>query len=142
MTEWIAKTYPEVLLISGNVATAEGAFRLYNAGANVIKVGVGGGSLCTTRIETGCGVPQLTALDNCYRKSLTWANEESDDWEFDPNPIGRKFKIIADGGIRRAGDIVKALCFADAVMLGNMLAGTDEAPGDIVTIDGKYTSTK
>lgn len=154
MTEHIAKTYPEVLLISGNVATGPGALRLHNAGADVIKVGVGGGSLCTTRIETGNGVPQLTALDDCYQASdpheyrdiSKFSNiDETKGWEFVTEhnmdfyrrPKNRRFKIIADGGIRRAGDIVKALCFADAVMLGNMLAGTDEAPGDIITIDGK-----
>ncbi len=120
MTRHIADKYPQLLLISGNVATAWGALRLYNAGADVIKVGVGPGSLCTTRIETGNGVPQLTALNNVFDSSFEGSIEN------------RKFKIIADGGIRQAGDIVKALVYSDAVMLGNLLSGTDEAPGDII----------
>lgn len=121
MVEKIAKNYPGVLLIAGNVATAGGARRLYNAGADVIKVGIGPGSLCTTRIETGTGVPQMTALYDVYRESLGTHAINYD----------RKFKIIADGGIRSSGDCVKALCFSDAVMLGSMLAGTDETPGDV-----------
>jgi IMP dehydrogenase len=120
-TEYIAKKYPDVLLISGNVATKAGARTLYNAGANVIKVGIGPGSLCTTRLETGNGVPQLTALADVYEYSLGTDTGS-----------GRGFKIIADGGISKAGDIVKALCFSDAVMLGNLLAGTDEAPGHVI----------
>jgi IMP dehydrogenase len=121
MTEYIAKKYPETLLIAGNVATGRAAKRLVNAGADVIKVGIGPGSICSTRIETGNGVPQLTALDDVYSK------------------INGKAKIIADGGIKSAGDCVKALCFSNCVMLGNLLAGTDEAPGDTITIDGlKY----
>lgn len=124
MTSWIAKKYPEVLIISGNVATKTGALRLYNSGADVIKVGIGGGSLCTTRIEAGNGVPQLTALEEVYRASLPYAHSVTS--------RERKFKIIADGGVRRAGDLVKALCFSDTVMLGNLLAGTDETPGQII----------
>lgn len=120
MTSWIAKKYPDVLIIAGNVATRSGALRLYDSGANVIKVGIGGGSLCTTRIETGNGVPQLTALEEVYESS------KAHHWSATGE---RRFKIIADGGIRRAGDIVKALCFSDAVMLGKLLAGTDETPG-------------
>lgn len=131
MTEYIAKNCPDALLISGNIATREGAMRLYNAGANVIKVGIGGGSLCTTRIETGAGVPQLTALEDVFNASVLYGNN--------PHhlPSNRKFKIIADGGIREGGDLVKGLCFSDAVMLGNLLAGTDETPGNILYIDGK-----
>ena len=122
MTTRIAKKYPHVLLIAGNIATKNGALALVGSGADVIKVGVGGGSLCTTRIETGNGVPQLTALMNVYE-----AHQKV------------QFAMIADGGIRRAGDIVKALCFSEAVMLGNVLAGTDEAPGTVITIDNsKY----
>lgn len=136
MTSWIAKKYPEVLIISGNVASKSGALRLYNSGAHVIKVGIGGGSLCTTRIETGNGVPQLTALEEVYEASKVYEEKVLTDENYDYSPYRssvfngeRKFKIIADGGIRRAGDIVKALCFADTVMLGNLLAGTDETPG-------------
>ena len=132
MTSYIATKYPEVLLIAGNVSGWPGAQTLYNAGADVIKVGVGPGSLCTTRLETGNGVPQLSALASVYdyaTESFTIKDKT------DRKPA--KFKIIADGGIKYAGDIVKALCFSDAVMLGNLLAGTDEAPGNIIRADGK-----
>lgn len=141
MVERIAKGFPDVLLIAGNVATASGARRLYNAGADVIKVGIGPGSLCTTRIETGNGVPQITALHDVFQESSTvdlgdiqyqdYSLEEIEDLQRKTNALNRKFKIIADGGIREAGDCAKALVFADAVMLGSMLAGTDEAPGEI-----------
>ncbi len=130
MVEYIAKTYPEVLLIAGNVATAGGARRLYEAGANVIKVNVGSGSLCTTRIETGNGVPSMTALHDVFYESLNWNGAPI------CNKNKRKFKIIADGGLRKAGDLVKSLCFSDAAMLGGLLAGTDEAPGNIVEFNG------
>jgi IMP dehydrogenase len=112
----------DILIIAGNVATADGALRLAKAGADVIKVGVGPGSLCTTRIETGNGVPQLTAIAHVHD-----AREQS----------GASFRIIADGGIRNAGDIVKALCFSEAVMVGNLLAGTQEAPGELTMVDGR-----
>jgi IMP dehydrogenase len=103
-----------ITIIAGNVATRSGARRLWEAGADIVKVGIGPGSLCTTRIETGCGVPQLTAIMDVAELR----NEAF---------IGRK--IIADGGIKNAGDCVKALCFADMVMIGNLFAGCDEAPG-------------
>jgi len=125
MVHHIKMKLPEALIIAGNVATYDGAKDLAAVGADVIKVGIGPGSLCTTRVETGNGVPQLTALEDA-RKGL------NDGGHYD-------VKIVADGGIKRAGDVVKALCFADAVMLGNMLAGCPEAPGDIITIsDKKY----
>lgn len=117
MTEYIAKIAPDALLIAGNVATASGCKRLTDAGADVIKIGIGPGSLCSTRIETGNGVPQLTALQECFSTS---------------------HKIIADGGIRSSGDVIKSLCFSDAVMLGNMIAGTDETPGHDIVIDGQH----
>ena len=120
MCEYIAQTYPSVLLIGGNVATPEGAVDLMNAGVDVGKCGCGGGSLCSTRIETGNGVPQLSALDDIY-KSLNKCS----------------MKILADGGLKKPGDLTKCLCFSHAVMLGNLLAGTDEAPGDIILVDGK-----
>lgn len=106
---------------SGNVCTAEGALAYYNAGVNVIKVGIGPGSACITRTNTGCGMPQAEAIydirNNLYPK---------------PDDLF----IIADGGIKNAGDIVKALALgADAVILGGLLAGTDEAPGDILVGD-------
>lgn len=123
MIKYINKTLPHALLIAGNVATASAAQRLADAGADVIKSSIGGGSLCTTRIETGNGVPTLTALDEIYAQSNN----------------GKNYKVIADGGIANAGAIVKSLCFSHAVMLGNLLAGTDEAPGDTIIHNGnKY----
>lgn len=106
------------LIVAGNISTNNGAQRLWDAGAHVVKVGVGPGSLCTTRVETGNGVPQLTAIMNVASSAR-----------------GRHF--IADGGIKAAGDCVKALCFADMVMAGNIFAGTTEASGEMLTIDGK-----
>lgn len=104
-------------IIAGNVATAIGAFDLISAGANAIKVGVGNGSMCTTRLVTGHGVPQLSAIMQCRRAI---------------NATRTNTALIADGGIRRAGDIIKALAAgADTVMVGNLLAGTTEAPGEL-----------
>lgn len=102
----------DMFVIAGNVATAAGARRLFQAGADVVKVGVGPGSLCTTRIETGNGVPQLTALMDVDEMRQRWFPDR---------------QIIADGGIKNAGDCVKALCFADFVMLGRAFAGCNEA---------------
>lgn len=103
-------------IIAGNVVTPEAVYMLYCAGADIVKVGIGPGSICTTRLVSGCGVPQLTAIMQCA--------EEADK---------HGIPVIADGGIKCSGDIVKALAAgADAVMIGSMLAGTDEAPGDIV----------
>lgn len=112
-------------VIAGNVATAEGALDLAEAGADAIKVGVGSGSVCTTRIVTGHGVPQLTAIMQ-VRSAL--------------DTIDRHVYLIADGGIRNSGDIIKSLAAgADAVMLGNLLAGCDETPGEIYTTkDGSF----
>jgi IMP dehydrogenase len=117
-------------IISGNIATYEGASDLFKAGADCVKVGVGPGSICITRIETGFGVPQLSALMDAERAARRY-----------------KKTIIADGGTKNSGDIVKALAAgASAVMTGGQLAGTDEAPGEKVTIKGKifknyYAST-
>jgi IMP dehydrogenase len=113
----------DVEVIAGNVATAEGAKALAKEGADAIKIGVGPGSICTTRLVTGVGVPQISAIIECKR-----AIEE----------LGLDIPIIADGGIRYPGDIAKALVVgADSVMLGNMLAGTEEAPGEKVIRDGR-----
>jgi len=134
MTQFIAK-YPEVFLIAGNVATANGAKALWLAGADCVKVGIGPGSLCSTRIETGNGVPQLTALSDVadVKNELTSANL------FHPRApiITKPIFIIADGGIKNSGDACKSLCFADMVMIGNLFAGCVEAPGDTMIIDGK-----
>jgi len=123
--QWIRKNKPDMFIIAGNVATADGAERLWTAGADVVKVGVGPGSLCTTRIETGNGVPQLTALMDVATRRQEMMDEQ----------IHRPLYIIADGGIKSAGDVVKALCFSDMVMSGNLFAGCTETPGEIIVID-------
>ena len=125
MTNYIADKYPEVLLISGNAAEGQGALAIACAGADVVKVGVGSGSICTTRIQTGNGIPMLTALQSTHL-----LREEE----------GLSFKIISDGGCKNSGDMVKALAIgADMIMAGSLLAGTPEAPGAIYEIDGiKY----
>lgn len=112
---------PEIVIIAGNVATASGTQALMDAGANIIKVGIGPGSICTTRVVAGIGVPQLTAVSDCAKAARA-----------------RGCSIIADGGIRYSGDIVKALAAgAHAVMLGSLLAGTDESPGEVVLYQGR-----
>jgi len=113
----IRNKYPFLHIMAGNVATAKGFEDLQAWGANSIRVGIGGGSICSTRIQTGHGVPNVTAIMECAKVATSAA-------------------VIADGGIKSAGDIVKALAAgADFVMLGSLLAGTDECPGEIV--DGK-----
>ena len=117
--------FPDRTLIAGNIATAEGARALYEAGVDVVKVGIGPGSICTTRVVAGVGVPQVTAI-------------------YDAASVAREYgkTIIADGGIKYSGDIVKALAAGgNAVMLGSMFAGTDEAPGETEIFQGrKYKS--
>jgi len=133
VSEFVAKLreqYLDILIIAGNVVTQEGANYLWKAGADVIKVGVGPGSLCTTRVETGNGYPQLSALRNVC-----------DDNQYEPRYLpDNKTQwpmFIADGGIKNAGDCVKALAFADLVMIGNLFAGTDESPGNIISVGGQ-----
>jgi IMP dehydrogenase len=117
--------YPEVDLIAGNVATAEGAKALIQAGADAVKVGIGPGSICTTRVVSGAGVPQITAIAECVRGAA-----------------GTGVPIIADGGIKYSGDITKAIAAgADSVMIGSLLAGTDEAPGEIILYQGRNYKT-
>jgi IMP dehydrogenase len=112
----IRKTFPNAQIIAGNVATAEGALALAKAGADAVKVGIGPGSICTTRVVAGVGVPQITAISDCAR-----AVAKTD------------VKIIADGGIKYSGDLVKALgAGANVVMIGSLFAGTDEAPGEVI----------
>jgi len=107
----------EACIMAGNVATYAGADHLASCSADIVKVGIGGGSVCTTRIKTGFGVPNLTAIKNCSRVDRS---------------------VVADGGIRYPGDIVKALAFgADFVMLGSMLAGTRPTPGPVICKEGK-----
>lgn len=116
----VKKKY-KVEVIAGNVATYQGALDLFKAGADAVKVGVGPGSICTTRIVSGVGVPQLTAIKDCARAAARCGAA-----------------VIADGGIKFSGDITKAIAAGGGfVMLGTLLAGTDEAPGDIVTVNGK-----
>ena len=111
----------DVELIAGNVATAEGALALVDAGADAVKLGVGPGSICTTRVVAGVGVPQVTAV-----------------FEAAQALAGQGVPIVADGGVRSSGDIAKAIAAgADAVMLGSMLAGTDEAPGEVIVVQGE-----
>lgn len=117
--------FPEVQLIAGNVATAEGARALIEAGVDAIKVGMGPGSICTTRVVSGAGVPQITAIAECSRAAR-----------------GSNVPIIADGGIKYSGDITKAVAAgADVVMIGSLLAGTDEAPGEIILYQGRNFKT-
>lgn len=113
--KFLKDSFPEVEVIAGNVATPEGTYDLIRAGASAIKVGIGPGSMCTTRIITGCGVPQLTAIAMCSEVSRETG-----------------VPIIADGGVRTSGDMVKAFAAgASTVMVGSLLAGTMETPGEI-----------
>lgn len=120
------KKLGDYIVIAGNVATGNGAERLWRAGADIIKVGVGSGSLCTTRIETGNGKPQLSSLIEIAEVSKRLQLE-----------FNKKFSFISDGGIKNSGDIVKALLFADMVMIGNMFSGCDECPCNLVNMNGK-----
>ena len=127
MIENIRKHFPNAQIVAGNVATADGTKRLIDAGADAVKVGVGPGSICITRIVAGSGVPQLTAVMECAEAARPYA-----------------VPIIADGGIRQPGDVAKALAAgAQAVMVGSMLAGTDESPGMIMTRRGhRYKASR
>lgn len=117
----IRYSFPTLDIIGGNIVTAAGAKDLIEAGANILKVGIGPGSICTTRIVAGVGIPQLSAIYNIFK----FASK-------------KKISVIADGGIKFSGDIVKALCSgASSVMLGSLLAGTDEAPGDEIVFQGR-----
>jgi IMP dehydrogenase len=117
----LKKTYPEIQLIAGNVATAEATRDLIEAGADAVKVGIGPGSICTTRVIAGIGVPQITAVYDCATEAAKYG-----------------VPVIADGGIKYSGEIVKALAAgASTVMLGSMLAGTEESPGEIEIYQGR-----
>lgn len=129
MVKHISKKHPSVLLIAGNVAEENGAENLWLAGADVVKVGIGAGSICTTRINTGNGVPTITALDFVARGRRSVRPEFSKE--------NRKISFIADGGIRNPGDASKCLCFADMIMAGNIFAATEEANGKTLEINGK-----
>jgi IMP dehydrogenase len=115
------RVFPGCPLIAGNVATAEGAEALAKAGVDAVKVGVGPGSICTTRVIAGVGVPQITAIQECARVIQRY-----------------DIALIADGGIKFSGDITKALAAgADSVMIGSLFAGTDESPGETVLYQGR-----
>ena len=121
MLKHLKKQFPEQEVIVGNIATAEAAKDLISYGADAIKIGIGPGSICTTRIVAGVGVPQLTAIMNVAKFAKS-----------------KKVPLIADGGIRYSGDIAKALAAgANSVMLGGLLAGTDEAPGEVELFEGR-----
>lgn len=115
------QAFPDIQIVAGNIATAEGAIAIAEAGANTVKVGIGPGSICTTRIVTGCGVPQISAISNAVDALA-----------------GSDVKVIADGGIRYSGDIAKAIAAgAHLVMVGSMFAGTEEAPGEVELYQGR-----
>ena len=117
----VKQHYPQVEVIGGNIATGEAARALVDAGADAVKVGIGPGSICTTRIVAGVGVPQITAIDNVATALK-----------------GTGVPLIADGGVRYSGDIAKALAAGAAtVMMGGLFAGTEEAPGEVILYQGR-----
>jgi IMP dehydrogenase len=121
MVKWAVSSFKDTIIVGGNVATADGTSALIDAGADVVKVGIGPGSICTTRVVAGVGVPQVTAILNCAETARK-----------------RGKTIIADGGIKFSGDIIKALALgAHSVMIGNAIAGTDESPGETILYQGR-----
>ncbi|MDR7856820.1 IMP dehydrogenase [Tissierella sp.] len=117
----IKREYPKLQVIAGNVATGEGTVALIEAGADAVKVGIGPGSICTTRVVTGIGVPQITAIINCAEAALEYG-----------------IPVIADGGIKYSGDITKAIAAgANVIMAGSLFAGTEESPGEEVLYEGR-----
>jgi IMP dehydrogenase len=117
----LKKRFPRLEVIAGNVATAEGAKSLAEAGVDAVKVGVGPGSICTTRVVAGIGVPQMTAIMDCAEEARRWG-----------------LPIVADGGIKYSGDVTKALAGgADSVMIGSLFAGTEESPGETILFQGR-----
>ena len=124
---FLKSKYPDILLMAGNVASAEGALALAEAGADIIKVGMGSGSICTTRVVSGVGVPQATAILDCTRA------------------LNKKYKhkaVVADGGLKHSGDAAKAIALgAKAVMVGNILAGSEESPGETILYRGRTYKT-
>lgn len=118
---WIKKNYPNIQVIGGNIATGDAALALMDAGANAVKVGIGPGSICTTRIIAGIGVPQISAIDDVA------------------TALKDRIPLIADGGIRFSGDMAKAIAAgASCIMVGGLLAGTEEAPGEVELFQGRY----
>jgi IMP dehydrogenase len=120
MTRWVKKHYPDIDVVAGNIATGEAALDLRRAGADAVKVGIGPGSICTTRVVAGVGVPQISAIYACAKA------------------LGDSIPIVADGGIRHSGDVPKALVAgANTVMMGAAMAGTDESPGEKIIHQGR-----
>ncbi|HEX8352633.1 MAG TPA: IMP dehydrogenase [Pyrinomonadaceae bacterium] len=117
----VKRRHPETQLIAGNVATAEGTRELISAGVDAVKCGIGPGSICTTRVVTGAGVPQITAINNCVQAAK-----------------GSGVPVIADGGVKFSGDVAKAIATgADVVMIGSLFAGTEESPGELILFQGR-----
>ncbi len=118
---WVKQNYPQVQVIGGNIATGDAALALLDAGADAVKVGIGPGSICTTRIVAGIGVPQISAIDNVAQA------------------LKEQIPLIADGGIRYSGDMAKAIAAgASTIMVGSLMAGTEEAPGEVEFFQGRY----
>lgn len=118
---WVKANYPQVQVIGGNIATGDAALALLDAGADAVKVGIGPGSICTTRIVAGIGMPQISAIDSVA------------------NALKDQIPLIADGGIRFSGDMAKAIgAGASTIMVGSLLAGTEEAPGEVEFFQGRY----
>ena len=117
----IKRRHPETQVVAGNVATAEGTRELISAGVDAVKCGIGPGSICTTRVVTGAGVPQMTAISNCVQAAK-----------------GSGVPVIADGGVKFSGDVAKAIAAgADVVMIGSLFAGTEESPGELILFQGR-----
>jgi IMP dehydrogenase len=121
----LRSTFPEIEIVAGNVATADAAKALISAGVDAVKIGIGPGSICTTRVVTGAGVPQITAIVECVN-----AAKDSG------------VPVIADGGVKFSGDVAKAIAAgADSVMIGSLFAGTEEAPGEVILFQGRNFKT-
>ena len=117
----IKRRHPETQLIAGNVGTGEGTRELIDAGVDAVKVGIGPGSICTTRVVTGAGVPQISAIQSAVEAAR-----------------GTGVPIISDGGVKFSGDLAKAIAAgADVVMIGSLFAGTEEAPGEVILYQGR-----
>jgi len=118
---YVKQQYPHITVVGGNIATAEAVDFLADCGADAVKVGIGPGSICTTRVVTGIGVPQLSAIMECSDRAKK-----------------RGIRVVADGGIKLSGDMAKAIAGgADVVMMGSLLAGTEESPGELIYSNGK-----
>lgn len=125
LINYIANNHPNILLIAGTVGFGDGAGYLYWNGADIVRCGIGGGSICSTRLMTGCGSPMISAIHDCYQSKLYYEQY-----------FNRPLYLIADGGMKHPADVCKAIAIgADFTILGNMFSGSDEAPGEIKTIN-------